>query len=157
MNEFYGVTISLAKDDDLYTARVETRSRFHPTRTPRVWRVNHDGETDTWGGLRFGTVLLHDASDRDGVRRQMAVERKAAEAAVVDRLNGKVLPADPFIGTAPAPFSARTYPRTVRAYTVVLARFTERQCRDALEHPLPKMVVKRVHARLDALRAETRA
>ena len=153
MNEFYGVTISLAKDDDLHTARVETRSRFHPTRAPRVWRVN----TDTWGGRRFGTVLLHDASDRDGVRRQMAVERKAAEAAVVDRLNGKVLPADPFIGTAPAPFSARTYPRTVRAYTEVLARFTERQCRDALEQPLPKAVVKRVHARLDALRAETRA
>ena len=153
MNEFYGTVVTLAHDEDLHIARVETRSRFHPTRAPRVWRVN----TDTWGGRRFGTVLLHDASDRDGVRRQMAVERKAAEAAVVDRLEGRTRPADPFIGTAPAPFSARTYPRTVRAYAEVLARFTERQCRDALEQPLPKAVVKRVHARLDALRAETRA
>jgi len=153
VNAFYGTVISLAQDDDLHIARVETRSRFHPTRAPRVWRVN----TDTWGGRRFGTTLLHDAPDREGVRRQMAVERKAAEAAVVDRLEGRTRPVDPFIGTAPEPFSARTYPRTVRAYAKVLAHFTERQCRDALEQPLPKTVAKRVQARLQALRAEARA
>lgn len=153
MNEFYGTVVELVKDDDLHMAWVETRSRFHPHRAKRVWRVN----TDTWGGRRFGSTLLHDAPDREGVRRQMAVERKAAEAAVLDRLNGKVLPADPFIGTAPEPFSARTYPRTVRAYAKVLAHFTERQCRDALEQPLPKTVAKRVQARLQALRAEARA
>jgi hypothetical protein len=153
VNEFYGTVVELVKDDDLHMAWVETRSRFHPHRAKRVWRVN----TDTWGGRRFGSTLLHDAPDREGVRRQMAVERKAAEAAVLDRLNGKVLPADPFIGTAPEPFSARTYPRTVRAYAKVLAHFTERQCRDALEQPLPKTVAKRVQARLQALRAEARA
>lgn len=149
MNEFYGTVIDLVKDDDLYMARVETRSRFHPHRAKRVWQVN----TDTWGGRRFGSTLLHDAPDRDGARRQVVIERKAAEAAVLDRLNGKVLPADPFIGTAPAPFSTRTYPRTVRAYTEALARFTESQCRDALEHPLPKTVITRLHAQLRAIPA----